>query len=136
MFLSVGFFAMFWVFGNADYATVFSVAPYINQTAITVIGLLLLLGAMAKSAQVGLHTWLPDAMKGLIPVSALIHAAALVTAEVCLMLRSSPIIEYGPTTLVVVTWVGALTAFVAATIGLLQNDLKRVIAYSTMSPMG
>jgi NADH-ubiquinone oxidoreductase chain 5 len=136
MFLSVGFFAMFWVFGNVDYATVFSVAPYINETAITVIGLLLLLGAMAKSAQIGLHTWLPDAMEGPTPVSALIHAATLVTAGVYLMLRSSPIIEYGPTTLVVVTWVGALTAFVAATIGLLQNDLKRVIAYSTMSQMG
>jgi NADH-ubiquinone oxidoreductase chain 5 len=127
---------MFWVFGNVDYATVFSVAPYINETAITVIGLLLLLGAMAKSAQIGLHTWLPDAMEGPTPVSALIHAATLVTAGVYLMLRSSPIIEYGPTTLVVVTWVGALTAFVAATIGLLQNDLKRVIAYSTMSQMG
>ena len=105
MFLSVGFFAMFWVFGNVDYATVFSVAPYINETAITVIGLLLLLGAMAKSAQIGLHTWLPDAMEGPTPVSALIHAATLVTAGVYLMLRSSPIIEYGPTTLVVVTWV-------------------------------
>jgi len=136
MFLSIGFFAMFWVFGNVDYATVFSVAPYINETAITVIGLLLLLGAMAKSAQLGLHTWLPDAMEGPTPVSALIHAATLVTAGVYLMLRSSPIIEYGPTTLVVITWVGALTAFVAATTGLLQNDLKRVIAYSTMSQMG
>jgi NADH-ubiquinone oxidoreductase chain 5 len=136
MFLSVGFFAIFWVFGSVDYATVFSIAPYINDTAITVIGLLLLLGAMAKSAQLGLHTWLPDAMEGPTPVSALIHAATLVTAGVYLMLRSSPIIEYGPTTLVVVTWVGALTAFVAATIGLLQNDLKRVIAYSTMSQMG
>jgi NADH-ubiquinone oxidoreductase chain 5 len=136
MFLSVGFFAIFWVFGNVDYATVFSVAPFINETAITVIGLLLLLGAMAKSAQVGLHTWLPDAMEGPTPVSALIHAATLVTAGVYLMLRSSPVIEYGPTTLVVITWVGALTAFVAATTGLLQNDLKRVIAYSTMSQMG
>jgi NADH-ubiquinone oxidoreductase chain 5 len=136
MFLSIGFFAIFWVFGNVDYATVFSVAPYINETAITVIGLLLLLGAMAKSAQLGLHTWLPDAMEGPTPVSALIHAATLVTAGVYLMLRSSPIIEYGPTTLVVITWVGALTAFVAATTGLLQNDLKRVIAYSTMSQMG
>ncbi len=136
MFLSVGFFAMFWVFGNVDYATVFSVAPFINETAITVIGLLLLLGAMAKSAQVGLHTWLPDAMEGPTPVSALIHAATLVTAGVYLMLRSSPLIEYGPTTLIVITWVGAITAFVAATTGLLQNDLKRVIAYSTMSQMG
>jgi len=136
MFLSVGFFAIFWVFGNVDYATVFSVAPYINESAITIIGLLLLVGAMAKSAQIGLHTWLPDAMEGPTPVSALIHAATLVTAGVYLMLRSSPIIEYGPTVLVVVTWVGALTAFFAATTGLLQNDLKRVIAYSTCSQMG
>lgn len=136
MFLSVGFFAIFWVFGNVDYATVFSIAPFINETAITIIGLLLLVGAMAKSAQIGLHTWLPDAMEGPTPVSALIHAATLVTAGVYLMLRSSPIIEYGPTVLVVVTWVGALTAFFAATTGLLQNDLKRVIAYSTCSQMG
>jgi len=136
MFLSVGFFAIFWVFGNVDYATVFSVAPFINETAITIIGLLLLIGAMAKSAQLGLHTWLPDAMEGPTPVSALIHAATLVTAGVYLMLRSSPIIEYGPTVLVVITWVGALTAFFAATTGLLQNDLKRVIAYSTCSQMG
>jgi NADH-ubiquinone oxidoreductase chain 5 len=136
MFLSVGFFAIFWVFGNVDYATVFSVAPFINETAITIIGFLLLLGAMAKSANLGLHTWLPDAMEGPTPVSALIHAATLVTAGVYLMLRSSPVIEYGPTTLIVITWVGALTAFVAATTGLLQNDLKRVIAYSTMSQMG
>ncbi|BEI87280.1 NADH dehydrogenase subunit 5 (mitochondrion) [Cutaneotrichosporon cavernicola] len=136
MFLSVGFFSILWVFGNVDYATVFRIAPYINETAITIIGLLLLVGAMAKSAQFGLHTWLPDAMEGPTPVSALIHAATLVTAGVYLMLRSSPIIEYGPTVLVVITWVGALTAFVAATTGLLQNDLKRVIAYSTMSQMG
>nr|QGI24516.1 NADH dehydrogenase subunit 5 [Cryptococcus sp. (in: basidiomycete fungi)] len=136
MFLSVGFFAIFWVFGNVDYASVFSVARYINETAITIIGLLLLVVAMAKSANIPLHTCLPDAMEGPTPVSALIHAATLVTAEVYLMLRSSPIIEYGPTVLVVITWVGALTAFFAATTGLLQNDLKRVIAYSTCSQMG
>lgn len=134
--LSLGFFAILWVFGNLDYATVFRIAPYINETAITIIGLLLLSGAMAKSAQLGLHTWLPDAMEGPTPVSALIHAATLVTAGVYLMLRSSPVIEYGPTVLIVITWVGSLTAFVAATTGLLQNDLKRVIRYSTMSQMG
>jgi NADH-ubiquinone oxidoreductase chain 5 len=136
MFLSIGFFAILWVFGNLDYATVFRTAPYVNETAITIIGLLLLVGAMRKSAQLGLHTWLPDAMEGPTPVSALIHAATLVTAGVYLMLRSSPIIEYGPTVLLVITWVGALTAFFAATTGLLQNDLKRVIAYSTCSQMG
>jgi len=136
MFLSVGFFAIFWVFGNVDYATVFSVAPFINESAITIIGLLLLVGAMAKSAQIGLHTWLPDAMEGPTPVSALIHAATLETSGVYLILLSTPIIEYGPTVLIVITWVGALTAFFAATTGLLQNDLKRVIAYSTCSQMG
>jgi len=136
MFLSVAFFAIFFVFGNVDYATVFSVAPYINESVITIIGILLLLAAMGKSAQIGLHTWLPDAMEGPTPVSALIHAATLVTAGVYLLLRSSPVIEYGPTTLVLITWVGALTAFFAASTGLLQNDLKRVIAYSTCSQMG
>jgi len=136
MFLSVGFFAIFFVFGNLDYATVFTLAPFINETLLTIIGLLLLFAAMGKSAQIGLHTWLPDAMEGPTPVSALIHAATLVTAGVYLVLRSSPIIEYGPTTLIVITWVGALTAFFAATTGLLQNDLKRVIAYSTCSQMG
>jgi NADH-ubiquinone oxidoreductase chain 5 len=136
MFLSVAFFAIFFVFGNLDYATVFSVAPFIHENSITIIGLLLLLAAMGKSAQIGLHTWLPDAIEGPTPVSALIHAATLVTAGVYLLLRSSPIIEYGPTTLIVITWVGAITAFFAASTGLLQNDLKRVIAYSTCSQMG
>ena len=136
MFLSVGFFALFWVFGNLDYSTVFSLSPFMNESALTMIGLLLLLAAMGKSAQLGLHTWLPDAMEGPTPVSALIHAATLVTAGVYLLLRSSPLLEYAPTTLIVITWVGALTAFFAATTGLLQNDIKRVIAYSTCSQMG
>ena len=91
---------------------------------------------MAKSANIPLHTWLPDAMEGPTPVSALIHAATLVTAGVYLILRSSPLIEYGPTTLIVITWVGAITAFFAATTGLLQNDSKRIIAYSTCSQIG
>ena len=136
MFLSVGFFALFWLFGNLDYSTVFSLSPFMNESAITMIGLLLLLAAMGKSAQLGLHTWLPDAMEGPTPVSALIHAATLVTAGVYLLLRSSPLLEYAPTTLILITWVGALTAFFAASVGLLQNDLKRVIAYSTCSQMG
>lgn len=136
MFLSIGFFAIFFVIGNLDYSTVFSLAPFLNETLVNTIGLLLLLAAMGKSAQLGLHTWLPDAMEGPTPVSALIHAATLVTAGVYLLLRSSPLIEYGSTTLLVITWVGALTAFFAASTGLLQNDLKRVIAYSTCSQMG
>nr|YP_001876486.1 ND5 [Tilletia walkeri]ABP03931.1 ND5 [Tilletia walkeri] len=137
MFLSIRFFAIFFLFGNLDYATVFSLSSNRNETRITIIGLLFLLAGMGKSAQMGLHTWLPDAMEGFpTPVSALIHAATLVTAGVYLLLRSSPILEYRPTTLLIITWVGAITAFFAASTGLLQNDLKRVIAYSTCSQMG
>jgi NADH-ubiquinone oxidoreductase chain 5 len=136
MFLSVAFFSLFWLFGNVDYATVFSIAPFINETAITIIGILLLLAAMGKSAQIGLHSWLPGSMEGPTPVSALIHAATLVTAGVYLLMRSSPLIEYGPTALIVIMWVGAITAFFAATCGLLQNDLKRIVAFSTISQMG
>nr|YP_008994151.1 NADH dehydrogenase subunit 5 [Jaminaea angkorensis]AGJ71982.1 NADH dehydrogenase subunit 5 [Jaminaea angkorensis] len=136
MFLSIAFFAIFLTFGQVDYAVVFSLSPFINEEVITIIGLLLLLAAMGKSAQFGLHTWLPDAMEGPTPVSALIHAATLVTAGVYLMLRSSPILEYASTTLITITFVGAITAFFASSTGLLQNDLKRVIAYSTCSQMG
>ena len=98
--------------------------------------LLLFIGAMGKSAQLGLHTWLPDAMEGPTPVSALIHAATMVTAGVFMVCRLSPMFEYAPTALAVVTIVGAATAFFAATIGLVQNDIKRVIAYSTCSQLG
>lgn len=136
MFLSIGFFALFWVFGNLDYATIYSLSPYMNETALTIIGVLLLLAAIGKSAQLGLHTWLPDAMEGPTPVSALIHAATLVTAGVYLLIRSSPLLEYAPTALLCITFVGAATAFFAASTGLLQNDIKRVIAYSTCSQMG
>ena len=135
-FLSVSFFVAFWAFGNLDYATMYSLSPYINEMVLTIIGLLFLLAAMGKSAQLGLHMWLPDAMEGPTPVSALIHAATLVTAGVYLLLRSSPLLEYAPTALVAITWVGAVTAFFAATTGLLQNDIKRVIAYSTCSQIG
>ncbi|MBX3580685.1 MAG: NADH-quinone oxidoreductase subunit L [Rhizobiaceae bacterium] len=104
--------------------------------ALTVICLLLFMGAMGKSAQVPLHTWLPDAMEGPTPVSALIHAATMVTAGVFMLARLSPIFELSHTALVVVTCIGALTAFFAATVGLVQNDIKRVIAYSTCSQLG
>jgi NADH-ubiquinone oxidoreductase chain 5 len=134
--LSIGFFSIFALFGSLDYATVFSIAPYMNETAITIIALLLLTGAMAKSSQIGLHSWLPGSMEGPTPVSALIHAATLVTAGLYLLLRSSPILEYSPTALLVITLVGTTTAFFAATCGLVQNDLKRIIAFSTISQLG
>jgi len=134
--LSIGFFAIFALFGSIDYATVFSLSSYMNETAITVIGLLLLTGAMAKSSQIPLHSWLPGSMEGPTPVSALIHAATLVTAGLYLLVRSSPILEYSSTALLVITLVGATTAFFAATCGLVQNDIKRIIAFSTISQLG
>jgi NADH-ubiquinone oxidoreductase chain 5 len=134
--LSIGFFAMFAVFGTLDYSTVFSLAPYINETAITIIALLVFTGAMAKSAQIPLHSWLPGSMEAPTPVSALLHAATLVTAGVYLLVRSSPILEYSSTALLVITLIGASTAFFAATCGLVQNDLKRIIAFSTISQLG
>nr|YP_009487176.1 NADH dehydrogenase subunit 5 [Russula compacta]AWB36078.1 NADH dehydrogenase subunit 5 [Russula compacta] len=134
--LSIGFFALFTLFGSLDYATIFSIVPFMNETAITIIGLLLITGAMAKSAQIPLHSWLPGSMEGPTPVSALIHAATLVTAGLYLLLRSSPLLEYSSTALLVITLTGATTAFFAATCGLVQNDLKRIIAFSTISQLG
>nr|YP_009498225.1 NADH dehydrogenase subunit 5 [Lactifluus piperatus]AWX53011.1 NADH dehydrogenase subunit 5 [Lactifluus piperatus] len=134
--LSIGFFAIFSLFGSLDYATIFSIVPFMNETALTIIGLLLLTGAMAKSAQIPLHSWLPGSMEGPTPVSALIHAATLVTAGLYLLLRSSPLLEYSSTALLVITLTGATTAFFAATCGLVQNDLKRIIAFSTISQLG
>jgi NADH-ubiquinone oxidoreductase chain 5 len=104
--------------------------------AYTLICILLFIGAVGKSAQIGLHTWLPDAMEGPTPVSALIHAATMVTAGVFMIARCSPLFEYSPTALIVITFAGAMTSFLAATTGILQNDLKRVIAYSTCSQLG
>nr|YP_009048483.1 NADH-ubiquinone oxidoreductase chain 5 [Heterobasidion irregulare]AHK09736.1 NADH dehydrogenase subunit 5 [Heterobasidion irregulare] len=134
--LSIGFFALFSLFGSLDYSTIFSMVPFMNETAITIIGLLLLTGAMAKSAQIPLHSWLPGSMEGPTPVSALIHAATLVTAGLYLLVRSSPLLEYSSTALLVIVIVGASTAFFAATCGLVQNDLKRIIAFSTISQLG
>eukprot|EP00959_Pyramimonas_sp_CCMP1952_P475492 9504190-Pyramimonas_sp.AAC.1 len=96
----------------------------------------LALGILGKSSQIGLHTWLPDAMEGPTPVSALIHAATLVTAGVFLMARSSPLLEYSPQALALICFTGAMTCFLAASTGIMQNDLKRVIAYSTCSQLG
>jgi len=134
--LSIGFFAMFALFGSLNYSTVFSLAPYINETAITILALLLFSGAMSKSAQLFLHSWLPGSMEAPTPVSALLHAATLVTAGIYLLLRSSPILEYSSTALLIIALLGATTAFFGATVGLVTNDLKRVIAMSTISQLG
>jgi NADH-quinone oxidoreductase subunit L len=142
LFFMLGLALTFWTFGSAEFETIFAGVDVARQVtflglpALEVIGVLLFLGACGKSAQLGLHTWLPDAMEGPTPVSALIHAATMVTAGVFLMARMSPVMEYAPVALSIVAIVGATTAFVAATIGCVQNDIKRVIAYSTMSQLG
>jgi NADH-quinone oxidoreductase subunit L len=143
---ALGIFATFVIFGSLDFDTVFQAVPSKigetlhflswNPNALTVACLLLFVGAMGKSAQLGLHTWLPDAMEGPTPVSALIHAATMVTAGVFMICRLSPMFEYSQTALNVVTVVGGTTAFFAASVGLVQNDIKRVIAYSTCSQLG
>lgn len=144
--LSLGIFLIYLEFGSLDYSVVFSLAP-LAQTktffffgftfdTITILSCLLFVGSVGKSAQIGLHTWLPDAIEGPTPVSALIHAATMVTAGVFLLVRCSPVFEYAPFTLKIVTIFGAITAFFAATTGLVQNDLKKVIAYSTCSQLG
>ena len=117
-FLTVGMFAIIWAFGNLDYATVFSLAPYMNENVVTIIGICLVIGAMAKSSQVGLHVWLPMAMEGPTPVSALIHAATMVTAGVYLLMRSSPLIEYSSVVLMICLWLGAITTVFSSLIGL------------------
>ncbi|MEP3668822.1 MAG: NADH-quinone oxidoreductase subunit L [Roseibium sp.] len=151
---ALGIFGVFYVFNSIDLSTVFANAPALMEGeghgdvmsflgyhldahgAMTVICLLLFMGAMGKSAQFLLHTWLPDAMEGPTPVSALIHAATMVTAGVFMVARLSPLFELSHTALTVVTFFGATTAFFAATAGLVQNDIKRVIAYSTCSQLG
>jgi len=135
-FLTIGIIAMLWSFGNIDYNLVFSLAPYYNENIITIIGICLIIGATAKSSQVGLHIWLPQAMEGPTPVSALIHAATMVTAGVYLLMRSSPLIEYSSTVLIICLWLGAITTVFSSLIGLFQQDIKKVIAYSTMSQLG
>jgi len=155
---ALGIFSVFVLFGSINFETIFATAatylpaegaadaaePVINlfgmsldkSQALTATCLLLFMGAMGKSAQFLLHTWLPDAMEGPTPVSALIHAATMVTAGVFLVARMSPIFELSHNALMVVTLIGAITAFFAATVGLVQNDIKRVIAYSTCSQLG
>lgn len=143
---SLGIFGTFLVFGTVSIPAILAAAPSMAGSTIgfagytvdtmTLLCLLLFVGAMGKSAQLGLHTWLPDAMEGPTPVSALIHAATMVTAGVFMVCRLSPMFEVSPTALAVVTYVGAATAFFAATVGTVQNDIKRVIAYSTCSQLG
>jgi NADH-quinone oxidoreductase subunit L len=143
---ALGIFVIFYLFGSIEFDDIFSNASDFSNTSIVFLGfelpalevaaILLFIGAMGKSAQLGLHTWLPDAMEGPTPVSALIHAATMVTAGVFLVCRLSPVIEYAPFALDVITVVGALTAIFAATIGMTQFDIKRVIAYSTCSQLG
>ena len=142
----LGIFLIFYLFGTVNYDEVFYQIPQIsdkeisflgiNANAIDLICILLFIGAMGKSAQFFLHTWLPDAMEGPTPVSALIHAATMVTAGVFLVVRCSPIFEYSPFALNLVCIVGLITAFFAATIALVQNDIKKIIAYSTCSQLG
>ena len=144
--LALGIMAIFSIFKTVNFLAVFAATPFVANTgfiflntsfdALSCIGVLLFIGAVGKSAQLGLHTWLPDAMEGPTPVSALIHAATMVTAGVFMIARCSPIFEYAPSALMVVTLVGAMTCFFAATTGLVQNDIKRVIAYSTCSQLG
>jgi len=143
---ALGIMGAFVLFGAVDFDQVFAAVESqagakfsfigIEGHALTIICILLFIGAMGKSAQLGLHTWLPDAMEGPTPVSALIHAATMVTAGVFMLARLSPMFEYAPTALELVTYVGAATAFFAATVGLTQTDIKRVIAYSTCSQLG
>lgn len=135
-FLTIGMFVILWSFGNIDYSTVFILAPYISENIVTIIGICLLIGSMAKSSQIGLHVWLPMAMEGPTPVSALIHAATMVTAGVYLLIRTSPLIEYSSTVLILCLWIGAITTIFSSLIGLFQQDIKKVIAYSTMSQLG
>lgn len=164
--LALGIMALFTTAGTVNFSTAFAVAPLLAENSITRLGvggslgaelerfgnsllfctmeldsltiitLLLFIGAVGKSAQLFLHTWLPDAMEGPTPVSALIHAATMVTAGVFLIARCSPLFEYAPSTLLIVAFSGAMTCFFAGTVGLVQNDIKRVIAYSTCSQLG
>ncbi len=143
---ALGIFGLFYMTGSINFDEVFTAAPdlahqnisflWTEWNAANLLAFLLFIGAMGKSAQFFLHTWLPDAMEGPTPVSALIHAATMVTAGVFLVVRMSPLMEFAPGATTIIVYVGAITAFFAATVGLVQNDIKRVIAYSTCSQLG
>jgi NADH-ubiquinone oxidoreductase chain 5 len=143
--LALGMFCIYSCFDSLDYSVVFAACPFASNLsffffyefdALNLIGFLLFIGAVGKSAQLGLHTWLPDAIEGPTPVSALIHAATIVTAGVFLLGRCSPLLEYATECTQIIIFVGALSAFFASTTGLVQNDIKKVIAYSTCSQLG
>src|SRR6516164_1520816 len=133
---SLAMFYMVKSFGSIDFATVFQKAPTAPESVLTLIGILLMVGAAGKSAQIPLYVWLPDAMAGPTPVSALIHAATMVTAGVYMTSRCWPIYTHAPIAMEVIAVIGLATAFVAATIGTAQNDIKKVFAYSTVSQLG
>ncbi|MDT8327997.1 MAG: NADH-quinone oxidoreductase subunit L [Roseovarius sp.] len=143
---ALGIMALYFLTDSIKFDDIFAAAPQLAETQLTflwsewnaanLIAVLLFIGAMGKSAQLFLHTWLPDAMEGPTPVSALIHAATMVTAGVFLVCRMSPLMEYAPEAKMLIVFLGASTAFFAATVGLVQNDIKRVIAYSTCSQLG
>ena len=132
----LGMFLIWTLTGSLTYTEVFKAAPEMSAAAASAVGLLLFVGAVGKSAQIPLYVWLPDAMEGPTPVSALIHAATMVTAGVYMVARTSPIYVMGPDAMSVIAIVGALTGLFAASIGLVQNDIKRVLAYSTVSQLG
>nr|YP_009502237.1 NADH dehydrogenase subunit 5 [Porolithon onkodes]ASB29839.1 NADH dehydrogenase subunit 5 [Porolithon onkodes] len=144
--LSIGIFLIYYTFKSLNYLVIFPMIPlflnhftsflFLKLHTLSVIAIFLFLGAVGKSAQLGLHTWLPDAMEGPTPVSALIHAATMVTAGVFLMIRFSPLLEFTPLVLFLMVVFGSLTAFFASMVGVFQNDLKKIIAYSTCSQLG
>jgi len=141
-----GFILLFFTTRSVDFATVFTLIPlykhieislyFSNFPFLDVVCLFLFIGSMGKSAQIGLHTWLPDAMEGPTPVSALIHAATLVTAGIFLIIRCSPLFEFAPVALIFILFIGGITTFFAATTAIVQDDIKKVIAYSTASQLG
>jgi NADH:ubiquinone oxidoreductase subunit 5 (subunit L)/multisubunit Na+/H+ antiporter MnhA subunit len=141
-----GVILIFYFFRTVDFLVVFVLSAFFTEATFSILGFdffclnticfFLFIGSVGKSAQIGLHIWLPDAMEGPTPVSALIHAATLVTAGVFLIIRCSPLFEFAPTILFIILLIGGLTAFFAATIALTQDDIKKVIAYSTCSQLG
>lgn len=135
-FLSLGLIITIWTFGTLNYNSIFALSQYINTDILNIIMICFLIGATSKSAQLGLHNWLLASMEGPTPVSALLHAACLVCAGIYLLIRSSYILEYSPTVLLLCLWLGGLTTIIAGIIAITSNDIKKIIALSTMSQLG